>query len=279
MTASRPTRFLLGALLQLWMPALVVVLLFVATANSTSFYFPPFSEVLVALKDAFVEGDLLSDLLFSLKNLVAGLAIAIVAGTVIGTVIAETEWFRVASQPVLDFARATPMVSFTPVIILTLGIGAAPKIFLISLGAFWPILLNTIAGVHGISPAVRESVRAYRIGPLLRLRKVLIPGAAPQILAGIRISLAVAIVMMIVSEIYGSPEGLGYFILTSGSSFHVADTWAGTLLIGLLGYALTLLLMAVEYLSLGWYVQRAPRTRARDRRAVASVDPAAVPAA
>jgi ABC-type nitrate/sulfonate/bicarbonate transport system permease component len=277
--SRRLTRTVAAVLLQLWMPALAIVALFVFSAGSTSFYFPAFSDVLVALKDAFVNGNLTSDLIFSMKNLVAGLAVAIVVGVLVGTVIAETEWLRVGSQGVLDFVRATPMVSFTPVIILTLGIGAAPKIFLIALGAFWPILLNTIAGVHGISPAVRESARAYRVGPLLRIRKVLLPGAAPQILAGIRISLAVAIVMMIVSEIYGSPHGLGYFILTSGSSFHVADTWAGTLLIGVLGYVLTLLLMGVERLTLGWYVQRAPRSRARDRRLAARLSPASVPAA
>ncbi|MFT4083491.1 MAG: ABC transporter permease [Nocardioides sp.] len=254
-------RLLRAAALQLWLPALILIALFVLTAGSTQFYFPPFADVLSALYHELLHGRLASDLLFSLRNVLLGLALAIVCGVGVGTLIGEVNWLRIAAQPFLDFIRATPMVAFVPVIILTLGVGSAPKIFLIALGAFWPILLNTTAGVHGISPAVRETVRAYRIGPIKRLRRVLLPGAAPQIFAGIRISLAIAVVMMIVSEIYGSPKGLGYFILSSGTAFQVEDTWAGTLLIGVLGYALTLVLLGVEYLMLGWYVQRAPRVR------------------
>lgn len=268
-------RLLRKALVQLWLPALVVIALFIATAGSTSFYFPPFADVLAALANAFVNRGLGSDLLFSLGNVLTGLAIAIVTGIALGTVIGEIRWLRVAMQPFLDYVRATPMVAFTPVIILTFGIGSMPKIFLISLGAFWPILLNTTAGVDGISSTVRETAQAYRLNPLLRLRKILLPGALPQIFAGIRISLAIAIVMMIVSEIYGSPQGLGYFILSSGTSFRVADTWAGTLLIGLLGYALTLVLLGIEHAVLGWHVERAPHVRRRRVPAALVGDPVA----
>ena len=76
-------------------------------------------------------------------------------------------------------------------------------------------------------------------------------------------SLAVALVLMIVGEIYGSPTGLGHFVLTAGNSFQIKETWAGTLLIGLIGYAMTLVLIGVEHLSLGWYRQRPPRQRRR----------------
>jgi ABC-type nitrate/sulfonate/bicarbonate transport system permease component len=152
-------------------------------------------------------------------------------------------------------------VAFVPVIILTLGIGAAPKIFLIFLGSLWPILLNTISGVEGINPAILETARSYRIPWRLRLRRVILPGATPQIVAGVRVALSVAVVLMVVSEIYGSPVGLGNFILQSGSSFQVTDTWGGTILIGLLGYALSVLLLAVEHLLLGWYYQRPPAQR------------------
>ncbi|MEQ3552710.1 ABC transporter permease [Pseudonocardia nematodicida] len=250
-----------AAALQLWLPVLVVAALFVATANSGSYYFPPLTEVLAALVDAFVGGGLLDDLLFSMRNVLVGLAIAIVVGVGLGVVIGESDRLRVACQPFLDLMRSTPMVAFVPVFILTFGIGSAPKVLLIAIGATWPILWNTIAGVHGISPAVRESVRSYRIPAGLRLRKVLLPGASPQIFAGIRISLAVSLVLMIVSEIYGSPNGLGNFVLVAGNSFRVTDTWAGTILIGVIGYLMTLVLIAVEHRVLGWARQRPPRER------------------
>ncbi|MFL6118332.1 ABC transporter permease [Actinophytocola sp.] len=260
------TRTLRSLAVQLWLPAVVLVVLWFSTANSKSFYFPPFSEVLVALRDGFVEGSLVGDIAFSMRNVLAGLVLATVVGILLGFLIGESRSLRVAAQPFLDYLRATPMVAFIPVIILTFGIGAAPKVFLIFLGAVWPILLNTISGVHGIATAVRESARAYRIPAALRLRKVLLPAALPQIFAGIRISLSVAIVMMIVGEIYGSPHGLGHFILDAGQRFQVKDTWAGTLLIGVIGYLMTLVLLGIERVCLGWYVRRPPRMRRQDRR-------------
>ncbi|WP_416985289.1 ABC transporter permease [Streptomyces sp. T028] len=246
---------------QLWLPLLVFVVLLVTTAGSTSFYFPPLTEVLAALWRELVDGDLVGDLLFSLRNILCGLAIATVVGVGAGLVIGEIRTLRLATGPLLDFARATPTVGFVPVIILTLGIGSGPKIFLIFLGSVWPILLNTVSGVQAIGPAVHETARSYRIPWPLRLRRVILPGALPQILAGIRVALSVAVVLMVVSEIYGSPVGLGNFILQSGSSFHVAETWAGTILIGVLGYGLSVLLLLVEHRLLGWYHQRAPRVR------------------
>ncbi|WP_105972938.1 ABC transporter permease [Streptomyces geranii] len=246
---------------RLWLPALVFAVLLVATAGSTSFYFPPLTEVLGVLWTELLHGGLVGDLWFSLRNIVLGLALATVVGVGAGLVIGEIRTLRLATGPLLDFARATPTVGFVPVIILTLGIGSGPKVFLIFLGSVWPILLNTVSGVQAIGPAVHETARGYRIPWQLRLRRVTLPGALPQILAGIRVALSIAVVLMVVSEIYGSPVGLGNFILQSGSSFHVAETWAGTILIGVLGYLLSVLLLLVEHALLGWYHQRAPRAR------------------
>jgi ABC-type nitrate/sulfonate/bicarbonate transport system permease component len=259
----RMNTFWKSLLKQLWLPALVFAALLVATAGSTSFYFPPLTRVLGTLWTELTGGGLVGDLLFSLRNIAFGLTLATVAGVGAGLVIGEVRLLRQATAPLLDFARATPTVAFVPVIILTLGIGSGPKVFLIFLGSVWPILLNTVSGVHGINPAVHETAHSYRIPWRLRLLKVVLPGALPQIFAGIRVALSVAVVLMVVSEIYGSPVGLGNFILQSGSSFKVADTWAGTILIGILGYALSVLLLAAEHLLLGWYHQRptrAPRT-------------------
>jgi ABC-type nitrate/sulfonate/bicarbonate transport system permease component len=256
-----PRSFVSSVLRQLWLPVLAVAIVWLATARSTNFYFPPLADMLAAMWAGLAHGELVADLAFSLKNIALGIGIAIVVGVLAGLVIGEHRWLRQSLMPVLDFARATPTVAFVPAIILTLGIGATPKIFLIFLGTVWPILLNTISGVEAINPAILETARSYRIPWQLRLRRVILPGATPQIVAGVRIALSVAVVLMVVSEIYGSPVGLGNFILQSGSSFAVADTWGGTILIGLLGYALSVLLLCVEYFLLGWYFQRPPILR------------------
>lgn len=242
-----------AVLTQLWLPVLVVVILWIATAASTNFYFPPLSQMLSTLWSDLAHGGLVGDLLYSLRNIALGLLIATVLGVAGGLVIGEVRVLRTALGPLLDFARATPTVGFVPVIILTLGIGVGPKIFLIAFASLWPVLLNTVSGVQGVNPAVRETARGYRIPWLLRLRRVILPAALPQIFAGVRIALSVAVVMMVVSEIYGSPVGLGNFILQSETGFQVDDTWAGTILIGVVGYVLSVLLLAAEHRMLRWY--------------------------
>ena len=258
---TKRTAFLRKILTMLWLPVLVLVAVLVITGPSTSFYFPPLTTVLQSLWTGLASGPLLPDLAYSVGNLIAGLILAIVIGVGLGLFIGERRVLREALRPLLDFARAVPPISFVPVIIITLGIGAAPKIVLIFLGTVWPILLNTIAGVASINPAVVETARSYRIPARLRFFRVILPGALPQAFAGIRVALAVGVVLTVVSEIYGSAIGLGNFILQSGSSFQVADTYAGTILIGAVGYILSVVLLGLEYLLLGWYVERAPKPR------------------
>lgn len=264
MSKRSPERPLTVRLLeQLWLPVLAVVLWFAASAGSTNFYFPSLSTILGTLWSKIVDGPLMGDTYTSVRNILAGIAISTVLGVVFGAVIGEVRFLDRTTAPLLNLFRATPTVAFVPVIILSLGIGAAPKIFLIVLGTVWPVLLNTISGVRGINPAVHETARSYRIPWRLRMVRVTIPAALPQVFAGVRVALSVAVVLMVVSEIYGSASGLGYFILKSGSAFRVADTWAGTLLIGVIGYLLSVVLLIVEHAALGWYFERAPRARRR----------------
>jgi ABC-type nitrate/sulfonate/bicarbonate transport system permease component len=213
---------------------------------------------------------MVADLGYSLTNLFAGYLIGCAVAIVAGLVIGQSERLHLATRGLLTYARAIPQLAFVPVLILALGIGAAPKIFAIALGTLWPVLLNTIQGVRGISPAVGETTRAYRIPPSLRLRKVILPGASPQIFAGARVALAIAIIVTVVSEMYGSTKGIGFFVLQSGQRFAILDTWAGTLVIGVLGYVLSLLMLLVEHFSLGWYQRRTPRRGIRRRRAAAA---------
>lgn len=248
---------------QLWLPLLIAVVLWFVTADSTSLYFPPLRDVLDDAWTQLRDGRMLDDLSFSLGNLFAGFGIGTVLAVLLGVLIGQNRWLETAIRPLLSFAQATPQLAFVPVLILALGIGSGPKIFAISLGAFWPVLLNTIQGVRGISPAVLETTRAYRVPATLRLRKVILPGAAPQIFAGARVGLSIAIIVTVVSEMYGSADGIGFFVLQSGQKFAILDTWAGTLVIGLLGYLLSLAMLAVESAALGWYRQRAPRSPRR----------------
>ncbi|MFV0374650.1 ABC transporter permease [Microbacterium sp.] len=240
-----------------WLPIVLVVWVFIASANSTDVYFPPATKVIDTIIAGFANGTLTEALGYSLVNFFCGYAIAVAVGIGGGLILGERRVLREAMQPMLNFVRALPFVALVPIFIVALGIGALPKIALIALGCVWPILLNTTDGVRGISPAVLETSRSYRITHALRLRRVTMMGALPQTFAGLRIALSVGIVMVVVSEMYGSADGIGYYILFSGQRFAVAETWAGTIVLAVVGYLINMLFIWVERATLGWYFRRA----------------------
>ena len=252
-----------GLARQAWLPALLVAAWWIATDNSTSFYFPPLREILATLWRDLAGGPLLGHLQVSLGNLAAGLAIAIVLGVAFGLLIGELDMVRRVASPTLNFFRAVPPASIVPIVIIALGVGAAPKIFIIALGCFWPILLNTIDGVRGTSPAVRETARAYRIPARLVVFRVALPAAMPQIMAGIRVALAVGLVLMVISEFFGADAGVGFYITDSSTKFATREAWAGTILVGILGYLLSAIFLVIERHVLAWYFQDASRLRRR----------------
>lgn len=252
---------LLGLLRQAWLPALLVALWWWVSAGSKSFYFPPLSEILAALWHDLVYGPLAGYLATSLGNLALGLAIAIVLGVGFGLLVGEVDTLRNVTSPTLNFFRAVPPASIVPIVIIALGVGSAPKVFIIALGCFWPILLNTIDGVRGTSAAVRATARAYRIPAHLVILRVALPAAMPQIMAGIRVALAVALVLMVISEFFGADSGVGFYITEASTRFATRQAWAGTILVGILGYVLSAAFLVIERRVLAWYFQDAERLR------------------
>ena len=193
----------------------------------------------------------------------AGLFIAIVLGVLFGLIIGEFRSFRQATTPTLNFLRSVPPAAIVPIVIIAMGTGAAPKIFIIALSCFWPILLNTIDGVRGISSQMIETTRAFKIPLFLVLRRVLFMGALPQIMAGIRVALAIALVIMVISEFFGASTGLGYYIRQQKEMFALVETWAGTLLVGILGYIISSIFLKIETWTLGWYFQVPPKKKSK----------------
>lgn len=240
---------------QAWLPALAVAFLWWISSDSKSFYFPPLSEIVSTLWQDLTNGPLAGYIVLSICNLAAGLAIAIVLGVAVGLIIGEFDGLRDAVMPTLNFLRAVPPPAIVPIIIIALGVGAAPKIFIIVFACLWPILLNTIDGVRSTPAAVRETARAYRVPGHLVVFRVALPAALPQIMAGIRVALAVGLVLMVISEFFGADAGIGYYISDASTRFATRQAWAGTILVGVLGYLLSAAFLIIERRMLGWYFQ------------------------
>jgi ABC-type nitrate/sulfonate/bicarbonate transport system permease component len=138
-------------------------------------------------------------------------------------------------------------------VILLHSIGNVQKVSFIAFFCLFPILLNTIDGVRGIDPTLIETARSYGIGRLERIRRIVLPAASPQISAGMRTSLSLAVIMMVLAEYFSSTSGVGYVLLISKNTFEMGPMWAAILLIGLLGYLLNVLFLLVERRLLAWH--------------------------
>jgi ABC-type nitrate/sulfonate/bicarbonate transport system permease component len=249
---SRRARPLAPAL-EVLVPAAAVGLLALWSANQESYYFPPLSRVLSSFGDAWLFARVGSDVLPSLARIGAGLAIAVVAGVALGMVLGRSRRARLAATPIVEFVRAVPPPALLPFAIVAFGVGSGMKVFIIALGCVWPILLNTIDGAAGVDPTLEETSRAYGVSRRDHVLLVVLPAAGPQIFAGIRAAVSLALILMVVSEMVASTNGIGYFVLESQRSFAIADMWAGVLLLGILGYALNGATVVIERRVLRWH--------------------------
>jgi len=245
-------RMLRHAALELWLPLVVVVAWFFASASSTSVFFPPLSKILGAFAETWFGEGFVRDIVPSLSNLFAGLAIALVIGITAGLLLALFPTAGQVADPFLQFFRSIPALAVLPALFILWGIGPSGKIVAIAFGALWPILLNTLDGVRSIHPSIRLVARSYRITGALLVFRVLLPGALPQITVGIRTSLAIAVVMMVGSEMYVSTAGIGHFVILAQQTFAITDMWSGILLLGIVGYVLNLGYGLIEHFLLRW---------------------------
>lgn len=252
-----------AAAIELAMALALLAVWWIWSAGSDSFYFPPLPDILATFGDTWVFARAGSDVVPSLARLTAGFSIAVVIGIGGGILLGGSRTARGAVGPIVEFLRAIPPPALIPAGIVALGIGDVMKVFIIAMACIWPILLNAIDGVAGVETTLVETARSYGIRRRDRLRFVILPAALPQIFAGMRISLSVAIIVMVVSEMVASSNGIGFFILQSQRSFAIAEMWSGILLLGLLGYALNRGLTRIERRMLHWH--RATRSSALAR--------------
>jgi sulfonate transport system permease protein len=240
--------------LELWLPVALVAGWWLLSENASSLYFPPLSTILSHFRETFLSSAGKEHLQPSLAHLFAGFAIAAVAGVAGGVLIGLNRWARAACDPLIHFFRALPGPALLPFAIIAFGIGAAMKVWIIAFTTLFPVLLNTIDGVRNADPMAREVAQAYRIRPWRRVVAIVVPGAAPQIMAGLRVGLQTALLLMVVSELVASTSGIGFFILQSQQQFEIADMWAGIIALGLLGCILNGLFGIVERRVLRWYL-------------------------
>jgi ABC-type nitrate/sulfonate/bicarbonate transport system permease component len=248
-----PLRWGRTLLFALALPIVLVVLWWVLSARSTSYYSPPLQKILTTFGDVWFSDRVQTDILPSITRLLIGYLAAVVLGVALGVLLGSNRTLRRLTEPVLEFFRAIPPPVLIPILFLFAGIGNGAKIIVIISGAIWPVLLNAVEGVRAVDEVLSDTSRSYRITGWARLRYLVLPAAGPQIVAGMRQALSISIILMVISEMFASSSGLGFAIIQFQRSFAIPEMWSGILLLGLLGFVLSLLFQLFERRSLRWY--------------------------
>ena len=246
-------RLLLRLFFVVALPLVLVAVWWAASDGSANPFWPPLRTILKTFPDVWTGDRLRTDVLPSIWRLAAGYALATVVGVALGTVIGSYRRVRAVCEPVLEFLRAVPPPVLVPVIMLFAGIGDTMKIVVIASGCVWPVLLNTVEGVRAVDSVMLETARSYGITGVARLRNLVLRSASPQIFAGLRQALSIGIILMVISEMFAASDGIGFTIVQFQRSFAIPDMWTGILVLGLLGFLLSVLFQLVERRVLAWY--------------------------
>ncbi len=236
-----------------WLFALLVALWWVLSAHSRSPYFPPLHTILNELAKVWFFRAARVDLVPSMIHLAIGYVAAGAIGIALGALFWRVRVARESLSPLVYFLYVLPAPVLLPAFILLFGIGAFMKVAIIGFSALWPTLLNAIDGMRGVDPVKLDTARTLGLSPRRTLWSVVLPGAAPQIAAGLRNSLQVAILLMVVSEMVASTAGIGYFILNAQQTFESVDMWTGIIVLGVVGSILNLMFVLIERVALRWY--------------------------
>jgi ABC-type nitrate/sulfonate/bicarbonate transport system permease component len=235
------------------LPALLVAAWWYASADSQSFYFPPLARIVEVFPDTWFHGRVGHDLVPSLVRLLAGYLVAVAVGVALGVAIGLSRTLRALTEATLEFLRAMPPPVMVPVFMLFLGINDTMKVFVIATGALWPVLLNTIAGVRSIDEVLRDTSAVYRLRRRTRLTTLVLRGASPRIMTGARQALSIAIILMVISEMFAANSGLGFATVQFQRSFAINEMWTGIIVLGLFGVTLSMIFRTIERQIMAWY--------------------------
>jgi ABC-type nitrate/sulfonate/bicarbonate transport system permease component len=232
-----------------------------ATRSGSDPYFLPPSTILSSMYHQWFDGpashlwltsDATGNLLPSIGRMLAGLAIASVIGIALGVALGRIRVLADLAEPLVHFGRAVPPPVAVPFFLFVFRLGTPMEIASIAFGVIWPVLVNTIDGARHVHPEQLETARAFRLSPVQRLVRIILPSAAPKIFAGLRLGLAVSLIMMVVSEFVGSTDGIGREVSTAQTTFDMSTIWGSIVLLGLFGIVLNLIFAVAERRVLAW---------------------------
>ncbi|MBB3663442.1 MULTISPECIES: ABC transporter permease [Prauserella salsuginis group] len=264
-TAAAKRGRILGSAAVTWLVFAAALLLWELIAiGADSVYFPRMTEIVATGADVLLSGPawrlMLGDAVFdivlpSLATALGAWALSALIGVALGTALGRSSWAMDYCGTLISFLRSVPPVTLMPAFMVMFGIGVQMEIAAIVFSTLWPIVLNTVDGVRSVDQVKTDTARSLGTPRRYWIGMIVLPAAMPKIFAGLRLSLSIAILLMVVAEIVGG-SGIGLRLSTTQSTVQYPEMWFWVLLLGVLGYALNSALLAVERLVLGWQPTR-----------------------
>jgi sulfonate transport system permease protein len=233
--------------------ALIIAWQLLADARLISpIFFPAPSRALEVLAARVMDGSIFAPLAATVLRMIFGWLLACLAGIVLGAAIASSRIARDLLEPTLEFLRPLPASAVIPVAILFLGLSNTMSLAVIAFGAIWPVLLATIHGFAAVPSELHDVADVLGFSRSKYLKSIALPAAAPDIMAGVRVSLAIALILTVVTEMQASLAGLGWEIFYAQRVYRSADLYAGLIVLGVVGFAANYLLQRLERQALPW---------------------------
>ena len=223
----------------------------------TKLFFAPPSQVAETLWTLFASGVIWAPLGVSAAGFAIGLGIAIVIALPLGILIGRSETLNALFDPFITAFNATPRLVFLPLVLLWFGLGLWSKVVIVAFGAIFPLLINTHEGIRNADRLLINVVRSFGAREWDVVRIVVVPNALPYILTGLRLAIGRAVLGVVVSEFFGSDQGLGVMMVQAASQYKVNIVFAGMIVFMTLSLAMTSLVKLLESRLGRWRPQRA----------------------
>lgn len=217
-------------------------------------YMPPVSEIAVAVLQELGSSALWENVLWTMEGWGLGLLIALAVGLPVGLICGLVEPIYYALRPIIEFLRPVPSVALIPLAIVMFGAGMDSKVVLAAFASTWPILVQTIYGMRDLDPLQFDVARSARVGTARMIFSVLIPSSLPYAVTGVRLASAIALALVVSTEIIIGAPGLGALMNVERSSGNVTQVYALILVTGCLGILINVVMVQVERRLLSWHV-------------------------
>lgn len=210
------------------------------------------SDVVMTFKELYTSGLLFKHLVPSLSRLVIGAALGASVGIGVGLLIGLFSYIRAGLVPVVAAIFPIPKIALLPLFVIWFGIDEGSKYALIAFGTFTPTVVATYAAVDNVDRTLIRMGQSFGLTWLSIVRKIVLPGAMPGILSGLRISLAIAIILLVAAEMLGAEYGIGAYILEAGALYDLERLFAGVVILSVLGVIVSAIIGAIEKRVLRW---------------------------